>query len=248
MFRIFAALIFLVIFSHSLKADELLVMTENNFQPFNYIEDGELKGISVESVKEMLKRANYPQDIEVVDWDRAYNIALKEKNIALFSTVRSESRENLFHWIGPIGSIEMVFMTKKSFKKRIDSVEDLKKAGTIGLQIEEDYTSQALKERGFTNLSYSGVNSLNVMYLYTGKIDLWFGTEYQMLEQIRKMKLNVDDFKVAFRAKELGLDANLYVAISKDSDKELIERLKKAFDDMKSDGTYEKIVDRYYKR
>jgi polar amino acid transport system substrate-binding protein len=226
----------------------LTVLTENNFLPYNYIKDGKLEGISVELVEKMLQKCDIKSDITVLPWDRGYSLLKKGPNIALFTTVRSKEREQHFKWVGPLGSINMVFLAKKGFDKPIKSIEDVKKLDAIGLQIEEDYTSEALKKAGFKNLTYSGVNSLNAFYLYTGKIDLWFGTEFQMIEHIKKMNLDPDDFEIVYKAKELGLDIELYVALSKDVDDEIVEKLQSSLDELKRSGEYEEIVARYFQK
>ncbi len=231
-----------------LLATNLTVLTENNFLPYNYIDDGKLEGISVELVEDMLNKTDIKTDITVVPWDRGYNLLKKGPNIALFSTVRSKQREPHFKWVGPLGSIKMVFLAKKGFNKTIKSIEDIKKLDSVGLQIEEDYTSEALKDAGFKNLTYSGVNSLNAFYLHTGKIDVWFGTEFQMVEHIKKMNLNPDDFEVVYRADELGLDIDLYLALSKDVDDAVVEKLQSALDEIKSSGEYDRVVNKYFKK
>ena len=54
---------------------------------------------------EMLKVAGSQQtrgDIAFLPWARAYNLALNNKNVLLFSTTRTEAREALFKGVGPI--------------------------------------------------------------------------------------------------------------------------------------------------
>jgi polar amino acid transport system substrate-binding protein len=53
-------------------------------------------------------------DIKIWPWARGYETALKEKNTVLFSTTRTEARENLFKWVGPIMPSRIVLVAKKT--------------------------------------------------------------------------------------------------------------------------------------
>lgn len=224
---------------------EMTVMTEDNFHPFNYKEGNEIKGISADIVKEMLKRMGRNEKVVIAPWEHAYNLLEKKDGIVLFSTVRSQKRENLFKWVGPLGEIKMVFVGRKDYDKRIRSLEDAKQGGTIGLQIKEDYTSQMLASRGFTNVSYLGVNALNIINLYMGKIDLWIGTEYQMYLDARKMNIDPEQLKVVYEIREVNSENQLYIALSKSTPDSVVMEWQQTLDVMKEDGTVQKIRDSY---
>ena len=54
----------------------LRVITED-FPPMNYMEKGEIKGISTAIVKKVLERANIPYTLELLPWARGYEITKK---------------------------------------------------------------------------------------------------------------------------------------------------------------------------
>lgn len=226
---------------------EMTVMTEDNFHPFNYKEGEKIKGISADIVKEMLKRMGRSERVVMASWDHAYKLLQEKDGIALFSTVRSKKREDQFKWVGPLGEIKMVFVGRKDYDKTIRSLEEAKQGGTIGLQIPEDYTSQMLTSRGFTNVSYMGVNALNIINLYMGKIDLWIGTEYQMYLDAKKMNIDPERLKVVYEIQEVNNENQLYIALSKSTPDSLIQEWQQTLDVMKRDGTVQKIRDSYLK-
>ncbi len=76
----------------------LKYMTEI-YPPFNFEKNGQLQGVAVDFLKEVWKEIGIPeQKIEILPWARAYNLVQKTPNTVLFSTTRSEARENLFKW------------------------------------------------------------------------------------------------------------------------------------------------------
>ncbi len=70
-------------------SQEIRVLTEH-LPPYQ-IQMGENKigGFSTEIVRAVLKEAKIRAKIEVYPWVRAYSIALEDKNILIFSIVRS---------------------------------------------------------------------------------------------------------------------------------------------------------------
>ena len=83
-----------------LLSTELTVLTEN-LPNLNYLKNSELVGLSVEIVREIQKRIGSHEQIRVYPWARAYNLALKEENVVLFSITLTKARKDLFKWICP---------------------------------------------------------------------------------------------------------------------------------------------------
>ena len=77
------------------EAQGLTIISENN-PPFNFAKQDVLTGSSMEVVREMLRRMNQDDIIQILTWARGYNLALTQPNVVLFSTARTPERENLF--------------------------------------------------------------------------------------------------------------------------------------------------------
>jgi membrane-bound lytic murein transglycosylase MltF len=61
-----------------------LIILSQIMKPLNYIEDGELKGISVETVQGIQNKLGLENTIEAIDnWDSIYNRLKTEENIAV---------------------------------------------------------------------------------------------------------------------------------------------------------------------
>ncbi len=99
-------LLLMLLLSASLAcAAELRIITEIA-PPLNYTEDGtetgKLTGQAAEIVKEVQKRIGDATPIEVMPWARGYSLVQSEPNVMLFSTTRTEAREGLLQWVGPV--------------------------------------------------------------------------------------------------------------------------------------------------
>lgn len=77
----------------SSAAAKLTILTKN-LPTLNYLKNGELVGYSVDIVKEIQKRVGSYEQIKVLPWARAYNMALNEENIVLFSITLTEERKD----------------------------------------------------------------------------------------------------------------------------------------------------------
>ncbi len=213
-------------------------MTEE-YPPFNYTEDGKITGLSTDVMMELTKRVGHSSDFEVLPWARGYGLIQKKSGQILFSMTRTEAREELFKWVGPVASNKWVFFTKKGSGVTITSLDDAKKVKKIGTY-KDDAAETFLKEEGFQNLDSVVNDELNVPKLMAGRINLWIVGELQGIYKAKAKGVS-DDLEKVMDIK----DTQLYIAFSKDTADEDIAKWQKALDDMKADGSYDTILKKY---
>lgn len=223
----------------SAYASTFNIMTEE-YPPYNYTENGQLTGFSTEVVLELAKRVGHSDGIKELPWARAYRLIQDKDGQILYSMTRTEKRENMFKWVGPLAKNTWVFLAKKGSGVSVNDLEDAKKVGKIGTY-KDDAAELFLKDEGFNNLASVLDDGQNALKLNAGRIDLWI----------------VDELIGAFRAKQKGIDPSsfetihqvketeLYVAFSKNTDDATIAKWQSALDALKSDGTYNKILTKY---
>ncbi len=223
--------------------DHLKIMTEE-YPPYNYEEDGKLKGIAVDTIVLMLKKTGSRlkrEDIRIFPWARAYNDTLNNPGTGLFSTTRTPERESLFKWVGPVGINKMVLTAKKDRKITIQSPEDLKKYKT-GVII-EDIVDQILSAMllGEGCLEKVSMTAHNIKKLNSGRIDMIGYGEDVAKWEIKRNGFNPSDYETVYvlQSKEL------YFAFHKSTPDDIIKALQKALDELKKEGEYQKIVDFY---
>jgi len=241
---VLAALLLLVL-TVTAQAQGLKIITENA-PPLNYTEDGtetgKLTGQAVEIVKEIQKRIQDTTPIEVMPWARGYDLVQKEANVMLFSTTRTEAREKLFQWVGPVAVNDWVFVAKKGSPITISSLDDAKKVGSIGAY-KNDSRELFLKEQGFTNVDSVDDPATLLKKLVSGRNDLWLSDKDEYKEVAKANKVDAADLTPLYTVKR----TELYMAFSQGTDAGTIQKWQKAYDDLKADGTYEKIVAKWAK-
>lgn len=226
--------------------DDLTLITEN-YPPYNFHKDGELQGIAVDLIVEMFKRAGSklePASMKLWPWARGYRQVLRKQDTVLFSTTRTAEREKLFSWVGPIAPTAIGLIAHKSRKITVSGIADAKKF-KIGVII-DDVGEQLLLEQGFdvSNLdrvSGSDVTLLSIKKLLVGRIDLWSYERNVAMWEIKDKGFNPDDFEVVH---VLG-GGELYYAFNPDTSSALISQLQRSLDQMKADGTYDRILESY---
>ncbi len=73
---------FALLLAHSVSAQTLTVVTEQ-YPPYNYEENGKVKGVSTEVVEEVLREAGIDFSIKVYPWTRALKMAEEQENVLI---------------------------------------------------------------------------------------------------------------------------------------------------------------------
>lgn len=194
------------------------------------------KGESLPIVQELMRRAGVDSEIMVVPWKRGYNAALNEADVALFPTTYTKLREKLFNWVGPLFRLKWLFIAKKGSGIIINSLEDAKRVGSIGTY-HLDAREQFLKQQGFRNL-HSTVGSINnYRKLVDGRLDLMVTSSLGIVTAAKMAGVSTDELEVVYTIREV----DLYVAISKKTDPEVVRVWKEAYQSMIDDGTYQRL-------
>jgi polar amino acid transport system substrate-binding protein len=201
-----------------------------------------VKGIATEIVQATLAQANLAATIHVYPWARAYNIALKQENVLIYSIRRSPEREALFKWIGPI-FYQNIYLVK--LKDRTDlvltSLEDAKRY-RLGV-MNQDTTHQFLLSQGFeegVNLDVTPSETLNIKKLFAGRIDLLVQNDISLAIRMQELELPLN--QVAKALPLFDKDQGLFMAFSKQTSDELVNRVRKAFEQIQAEGIIDAIL------
>lgn len=215
-------------------AQTFRILTEE-FPPYNYLHNDKISGISTEITREILKRVKHPDNIQILPWSDAYNLAQQEEDIILFSTTRTPAREKLFKWVGPLVPNNLVLFARKDAKVQIKQLADAKKVSKLGVY-KDDFGELLLKQKGFTNLDSLIDNRSNVQRLANGEIDLWIANELTGKHMIQDVGLSHQLVKVFEVQKDY-----MYLAFSHSTPDTIVEQWQNTLDEIKADGTYAQI-------
>ncbi|WP_428240021.1 TRAP transporter substrate-binding protein DctP [Gynuella sp.] len=239
-----ASLIGQALFDAAFDNSHQLHFYTENFPPYNFEENGELKGISVDFlhlVYDQTKYRDIEPKIELKTWSYGYQAAQNGPNIVLFSTVRSPQREHLFKWAGPITADQTVAFKRKQDDISVYQAEDLNhyKVGVI----RDDIGQQLARDQGVKpeNMKvYSNADKL-VSDLHNGYIDIWVYNLAGAHQFFKKLGYNSDDFTNIYKLSE----SPLYFAFSPDVDDKVVAHVQAAIDEVKRTPEFEQIIKKY---
>ncbi|MBF0195598.1 MAG: ABC transporter substrate-binding protein [Magnetococcales bacterium] len=226
--------------------DDLVFITEN-YAPFNYEKDGKAQGIAVDLLVKILERSGSKKsrkDFKVLPWSEGYRLALSEKNVVLFSTLRTKKRDSLFKWVGPIKKGSSALIAKKSRNIQINTLNDLNKYIT-GV-VRDDASAQSLINRGvnpkniYETVSGTGGQNLGKM-LAANRIDLWAYSDVSASRILKMSGFSFSDYEVVYNFPE----NDVYFALNINTDDKIVAKLQKLLDYMRDSGEIQKIIKNY---
>ena len=221
-----------------------MVLLTENFPPYNmaingknFAQEDNIDGIAVDIIREMFKRAGIQYNMTLrFPWDRLYRLTLDKPNYGLFSTTFTAERQPLFKWVGPLAKTGWVLLAAPGNNVSVASLKDAAQY-QIGAY-KNDAVSQHLESQGL-----SPVNALrdqeNIKKLLSGKIDLWATTD-PVGRYLAKQE-GVSGLNTALRFNE----AELYLALNKDTPDEVVQRLQKALDELRAEGFIDEMTNNY---
>jgi polar amino acid transport system substrate-binding protein len=232
------------------SAQESLVFLTEEYPPFNFMENGSARGVSVELLKEITRRTGDPvtdDHIRFLPWAEAYRTALAEKNTVIFSTGRLPEREALFQWVGPIHTYQDVLFARKDRNIVIRGPDDLK-GYRIGV-IADTAPVFELRALGVneTSLVTAADAPALVRMLRDGGIDLWGDSEPPGWYFIGQVTGDPGMYEVVYTLE----GHELYYAFNRNTSEALLAPFRDAYraavseKDATGVSAYEKIVYRY---
>jgi polar amino acid transport system substrate-binding protein len=233
-----------------IKQIENITFYTENYPPFNYEQDGNVYGVSIDILEELFIKMNVELDraiISINEWNVVYQATLETKNTMLFSTVRSDERENLFKWVGPIAPHKDVIISLAAGNVTVNNSNDLL---NYRIGVIRDYSSiQLLLSYGINESGLTIVDNAGDLYsmLVNGTVDCIAYSEigHGLMQSV--LALNEADFKIQFVMKV----SELYYAFNNNTFGDIINYFQNALDELKDDrtsdgsGVYDKIISNY---
>jgi polar amino acid transport system substrate-binding protein len=230
-------------------AEDLIFYTEQ-FPPYNYVENGTMKGLSVDllgAITEKTGRKVSPGQVLLVPWTEGYQAALARNNTVLFATGRLPERETSFKWAGPIASYSTVLFALPGRHITITGPDDLK-GYRIGV-IRDAVGVKQLIGKGVNESQLVTETNVSVLIgkLKSGEIDLWAYPEPTGRYLTGQQTGNPDTFGVVYTLPPLGL----WFAFNRDVPDATVQSFQQALDALKTekgaDGVtaYDRIAARY---
>lgn len=221
-------------------AQDFKIMTEE-LKPFGYVDNGEIKGVCVEIVREVLKVLGHPDDIKVYPWDRAYLEVSHEPGRILFAMGRNEAREGLFKWVGPLISNVTYLYKHRGSPVLIHNLEEARSVRMIAVR-ENFFAHTQLQAFGFNNLYLSREEELDLKMLAADRVDLAAFGELSLPAACEGANV---DCSLIENTGVMIYDSKLYIAFSLQTDDKEIQLWQSALDQVKASPVFSEIIARY---
>ena len=196
-----------------------------------------VEGYTLDLLREVLATTGDDYDVQLMPWARAYQKALKEPNVLIFSITRLPSREALFHWIGPIGvEVNAYFWTLKTRPElTFTNLKAARSFKTVVPRVQPELPK--LLSHGFRegdNLTIVNNLDQSIPMLLTGRVDFIYGGDLYYNYLAAQGKLNLALLNK--RQDEDSISDILYLAFSLATPKERVSRYQAALRQVHDSG------------
>lgn len=220
----------------ALAKEKIYVGTNAEFPPFEYLENGKITGFDIELMNEIGKVLNADIKIQDMAFDGLLPaLQLKKVDVVIVGMTATEERMKTVAFTQPYYTASQVIIVKEG-DNSIKSFEDLK-GKRVGVML--GFTGdtvvseiEGVKIERF-NAAYAGIMALKADKADAVVLDSEPAKNY--VKQNPGLKLAEAD-----AAKE-----EYAIAIRK-NDKALLEKIEKALTEIKANGTYDKLIEKYF--
>ncbi len=220
---------------------KLQVYTED-YPPLTFINSyGQVSGYGSDVVFEIMKRNGQFHEVKLSTWSNAYELALNNPNFILYTMDRTDIREDLFQWVGPIGTNATYFYTRADSGVEITSLEDAMALDAVGT-VSSWYSDQVLRGMGFTNLVSDNNPAAMTLQLMEGEIDAFVCSAVTFPTILGEQGFAYHEVSEAFTL----MSSDFYIAISLGTPAEVVDQWQSALEAMQEDGTYDAIHRKWF--
>jgi polar amino acid transport system substrate-binding protein len=229
-------LLLVLFFNPVVLGIELEVVTEN-LKPYNYMENGEVKGEATKIVKQLLDKAGIKYKINVYPWARAYHIAQSKQNVLIYTIIKTPRRETLFKWVRPLGrsGTSSLYRLKKNVHINATTIEQAKKytIGTSNNTMDHIW----LKGEGFTKLQTPARVEQAIKMFFNGRSEMIAFDDSVIVEEFNSLGFDQND---VVRVMPL-IKTPPYMALSHSTSDDILEKLQKAYDILLTENKIELV-------
>lgn len=238
----------LLISTSTFAEEKGIKIIAEDWPPFSFKENESIIGFSIEIIEQLFNDTGIKQDgkTEIWPWVRSLIEIQKEPNILITAMHRNEERKNLFNWVGPISPRE-IWLFKLAGREDIvlRSLEDAK-IYQIGVGRKSSSADYLIKN-GFIenkNLQLATLEIQNIKKLFLGRIDLVPFNIAEMAWHLSQLTPPAT-MQMVTPVFLMSGGSQYFIALSKQVPDSLVLKLQKALDQMKQDGRYKKIWQKY---
>jgi polar amino acid transport system substrate-binding protein len=232
----------------AVRALEQMTWITEQYPPFNFRdpEDGQIKGICVDILLALFDSLGVDkgrEDLTALPWARGYQAALEKPGTAIFSMTDTEERRKLFQLVGPVVPTQVSLIAKRSRKLKVESVADMNKL-RIGV-IRDDIGDQLIRKLGLSSKAIHTKAAADniVRMLYRDRLDAIAYADDIARHHTKLAGLDPSELESVY----VLMESQMTYAFHLTTDPEVLKVLQLALDELREDGTVDRIRDRYLK-
>ncbi len=223
------------------KSKTPLTLLTESYPPLTFAVGDSISGYGAEVVQAMQQQLKTCYTPQLLTWDKAYQRALNEPNIVIFTMEKTPERDSLFYWVGPLGENITSFYTYKESKIKLTNLEDAKKLKAIATTTAW-FSEQYLIRQGFTNLVSSEKPSESVKQVISRRADVGVLTDLTSKQIIQSAGYLSSDLIPVLEITR----TEYYIGISKQTDPAIVDKWQAAFSAIKANGILSKIKAKWF--
>jgi len=200
-------------------------------------EPGPGQGLVHEAVLEMARRLNTSVAIEYMDWASAQRLAQAAPNIGILSITRTPEREDHYQWCCRIVTDDLILVGGQGVD--VSSLEKVKDR-PIGVL----YSSGAealVRSLGFSRIQPSPEEWRNATRMKERRIDAWLAPRLMVIHAYKEIGADATTLNFG----QIVRPSEIYLAFSKGTPAEEVQRWSDALKQIQGDGTLDRILARY---
>ncbi len=196
------------------------------------------KGIIVDIVYEIERRIGTNTTIQCLPWSRAQQMTMTGDHYLTFPLARVAKREKNYIWVIDVMPSDLVFASLSGKPITLVMAKKLKK-----ILVQQDTPPEFfLRANNFKNIHTVTDSSMIPVMLEKNRGDAWFGDMNVTISTV----LNTPYGKKMIYGPSVKSN-RIYVGASKNISPALVKKYREMLNEIKKDGTYELIMDRYLK-
>lgn len=225
--------------SSSSDSSKYLVATDTTFAPFVFEDGGKMVGIDMDILDAVAKDQGFEYEVKTLGFNAAIT-ALESKQVdaVIAGMSITDERAEKYDFSTPYYEAG-VTMAVKDTTQNISGYEDLKgqrvavKTGTQGAAFAESIQDKY----GFTTVTFEDSSSMYDEVIAGGSIACF--EDFPVVSYAIKQGLGLKVVGEQENASSYGF------AVNKGTDTELLEMFNTGLENIKSNGTYQEIIDKY---
>lgn len=239
------SMLFLVFISFPLLSSQVTELTcySTTFAPYSFIENGVVKGANIDIIKAISKKLNIIVTFKTMPWQRLLkNIAANKVDCAAAFFKTSTRANNMLFMTEPLSITDYTLFIQKS---NVDKYKNLKDFAGTSIGVNRGFKTTPKFEKavssGLIKQYEVGNEQQSLLMLSTARLAGVLTDKNVGLFNINKMGLNnIIAIKPSLKSIPVFL-----IFSKKHNNSDLIEQFNQALINLKQNGTYQRIFDKY---